>query len=65
MMLSTLLLSLLSLTLLHEAVSTHLQTCECHEIRNLVNITVQEAVAGLEDRLNKLINNSTTDSSTL
>ncbi len=65
MKLSTLLLSLLSLTLLHEAVSTHLQTCECHEIRDLVNITVQEAVAGLEDRLTRLLNINTTDSSTL
>ncbi len=55
MKLSTLLLSLLSLTLLHEAVSTHLQTCECHEIRDFVNITVQEAVAGLEDRLTRLL----------
>ncbi len=65
MKLSTLLFSLLSLTLLHEAVSTHLQTCECHEIRDLVNITVQEAVAGLEDRLTRLLNINTTDSSTL
>ncbi len=54
MKLSTLLLSLLSLTLLHEAVSTHLQTCECHDIRDLVNITVQEAVVELEDRLTRL-----------
>ncbi len=65
MKLSTLLLSLMSLTLLHEAVSTHLQTCECHEIRDLVNITVQEAVAGLEDRLTILLNINTTDRSTL
>ncbi len=65
MKLSTFLLSLLFLTLLHEAVSTHLQTCECHEIRDLVNITVQEAVSGLEDRLTRLLNISTTDSSTL
>ncbi len=65
MKLSTLLFSLLSLTLLHEAVSTHLQTCECHEIRDLVNITVQEAVAGLEDRLTRLLNINTTDRSTL
>ncbi len=65
MKLSTLLLSMMSLTLLHEAVSTHLQTCECHEIRDLVNITVQEAVAGLEDRLTRLLNINTTDSSTL
>ncbi len=65
MKLSTLLFSLLSLTLLHEAVSTHLQTCECHEIRDLVNITVQEAVAGLEDRLTRLLNINTTDRSIL
>ncbi len=55
----------MSLTLLHDAVSTHLQTCECHEIRDLVNITVQEAVAGLEDRLTRLLKINTTDSSTL
>ncbi len=55
----------MSLTLLHEVVSTHLQTCECHEIRDLVNITVQEAVAGLEDKLTTLLNVNTTDSSTL
>ncbi len=65
MKLTTLLVSLLSLILIHEAVSTHLQTCECHEVRDLVNITVQEAVAGLEDRLSKLLNTNTTDSSTL
>ncbi len=65
MKLTVLFLSLLSLTLLHEAVSTHLQTCECHEVRELVNITVQEAVAGLEDRLTRLLNINTTDSSTL
>ncbi len=65
MKLSTLLLSLMSLTLLHEAVSNHLQTCECHEIKDLVNITVQEAVAGLEDRLTRLLNINTTDRSTL
>ncbi len=65
MKLTVLFLSLLSLTSLHEAVSTHLQTCECHEVRELVNITVQEAVAGLEDRLSRLLNVNTTDSSTL
>ncbi len=65
MKLSTLLLSLMSLTLLHEAVSFHLQTCECHQIRDLVNITVQEAVAGLEDRLSRNLNINTTDRSTL
>ncbi len=53
-----LLLFLLALTLAQEAFSTHLETCECHEIRELVNATVQEAVAGLENRMNDLIHSS-------
>ena len=46
-----LLSSLLVLTLLQEAFSTHLETCECNQIRNLVDTTVKKAMSQLEDRL--------------
>ena len=70
MKLSALLLPLLALTLVQPALSTHLETCECHQIRQLVNSTVQEAVAGLENRLSLLLQDTlhsinTTDSSAL
>ncbi len=38
-----LLLPLLTLTLMQEAPS-HMETCECHQIRAIVNTTVQEAI---------------------
>ena len=37
------LLCLLTLSLVQEGTSTHLETCECHEIRDLVNASVQQA----------------------
>ena len=64
-------LSLLALVLLHEATCTHLETCNCHEIQDLVNktveqqvqeiktivnTTVEEAVARLEYKLSHKIN---------
>ena len=51
MKLLILLSSLLVLTLLQEAFSTHLETCECNQIRNLVDTTVKKAMSQLEDRL--------------
>ena len=63
-------LPLLVLTLLQGTLATHLETCQCDQVRQLVNSTVQEAVTGLEDRLNLLIhsavnNINTTDNSAL
>ena len=55
MKLCAVLLSLLGLSLLPEALlGTHLQTCECHQIREMVNTTVDKAVASLEDRLSQV-----------
>ena len=51
-------LSLLALTLVKESLSTHLETCNCDEIKQLVNTTVQEAVAGLEKRLGLIIDSA-------
>ena len=45
------LLPLLVLTLLQGTLATHLETCQCDQVRQLVNSTVQEAVTGLENRL--------------
>ena len=49
-------LCLLALSLVREGTSTHLETCECHEIRELVNASVQQAVARLEDSFGTMIN---------
>ena len=49
------LLSLLALSLVQEGTSTHLETCECHEIRELVNASVQQAAARLEYKLGVMI----------
>ena len=46
---------LLVLSLVREGTSTHLETCECHEIRELVNASVQHAVARLEDSFGIMI----------
>ena len=64
------LLPLLVLTLLQGTLATHLETCQCDQVRQLVNSTVLEAVTGLEDRLSLLIhsavnNINTTDNSAL
>ena len=47
---------LLALSLVRKGTSTHLETCECHEIRELVNVSVQQAVERLEDSLGIMIN---------
>ena len=57
-------LSLLVLSLPREGASTHLETCDCHEIKDIVNATVQEAIAGLEDKLNILIAKNSEKTST-
>ena len=64
------LLYLLALSLVQEGTSTHHETCECHEIRELVNISVQQAAAHLEYKLGIMIdtaisNINTTDETTL
>ena len=65
------LLCLLALSLVREGTSTHLETCECHEIRELVNASVQQAVARLEDSFGIMIDtaisniNTTTDETAL
>ena len=46
---------LLALQLVHEGAYTHLETCECHEIRELVSATVQQAAASLEYKLSLII----------
>ena len=51
-----LLLSLLGFTLVQEGASTHLETCSCNEIAELVNTTVQQATARLEYKLSLMIN---------
>ena len=50
------LLSLLGFTLVPEGASTHLETCTCNEIAELVNTTVQQAAARLEYKLSLMIN---------
>ena len=42
---------LLVLLFLEEAASTHLETCECHEIRSLVNASIEQAIARLENKI--------------
>ena len=49
------LLCLLSLQLVQEGACTHLETCECHDIKELVNATVQQAAANLEYKLSIMI----------
>ena len=41
--------------LVREGTSTHLETCECHEISELVNASVQQAAARLEYKLGIMI----------
>ena len=38
-------LCLLALQLVQEGACTHLETCECHEIRELVSATVQQEIS--------------------
>ena len=49
------LLYLLALSLVREGTSTHHETCECHEISELVNASVQQAAARLEYKLGIII----------
>lgn len=42
------------LAIVQQALCTHLETCGCHEIRELVNSTVREATE-LEKKLSKVI----------
>ena len=49
------LLCLFALSLVQEGTSTHLETCECHEIRELVNASVQQAAARLEYKVGIMI----------
>ena len=63
-------LCLLALSLVWEGTSTHLETCECHEIREMVNASVQQAVARLEGSFGIMIdtaisNINTTDDTAL
>ena len=41
---------LMMILLLQQAASTHLETCECEEIRAMVNATVEEAISRLESK---------------
>ena len=49
---------MLALSVVQEGTSTHLETCECHEIRELVNASVQQAAAHLEYKLGIMIDNA-------
>ena len=44
--------AVLTLLVLQQAVCTHLETCECHEIKALVNATVEQAITRLESKFN-------------
>jgi hypothetical protein len=48
----------LHMFLLQQAACTHLETCECDEIRALVNATVEEAISRLENKFSVQISNS-------
>jgi hypothetical protein len=50
--------AILTLFLLQQAACTHLETCECDEIRALVNATVEEAISRLENKFSVRISNS-------
>ena len=51
-----LLVSLLGFSLVQEGVCTHLETCNCNEIAELVNTTVQQAADSLEYKLSLMVN---------
>ena len=50
--------AILALLLVQQAACTHLETCECDEIRALVNATVEEAISRLETKISVQISNS-------
>ena len=49
--------AILTLLFLQQAACTHLETCECHEIKALVNATVEQAITRLEEKFNNEISN--------
>ena len=51
-------ITILALFLVQQAACTHLETCECDEIRAMVNATVEEAISRLENKLSVQISNS-------
>ena len=52
---------LLALLFVEEATSTHLETCNCNEIRSIVNELIEQAVAKLENKLLLEINSAITN----
>ena len=50
--------TILTLFLVQQAACTHLETCECDEIRAMVNATVEEAISRLENKFTVQISNS-------
>ena len=50
--------TILTLLLVQQAACTHLETCECDEIRAMVNATVEEAISRLESKFSVQISNS-------
>ena len=43
--------AVLTLLFFQQAVCTHLETCDCHEIKALMNTTVEQAISRLESSL--------------
>ena len=58
---SFVIISLLALLFVEEATSTHLETCNCNEIRSIVNESIEEAVAKLENKLLLELNSAITN----
>ena len=59
--------AVLTLLFLQQSACTHLETCECHEIKALVNATVEQAINRLEEKFNDEISkiNNTVLTSTI
>ena len=53
-------LNLLSLVILKVVFCTHLETCECHEIKEIVNAAIEQAMVSLESNLTLEINRAIT-----
>ena len=49
--------AVLTLLFLQQTACTHLEICECDEIRALVNATVEEAISRLENKFNVKVSN--------
>ena len=58
---SFVIISLLALLFVEEATSTHLETCNCNEIRSIVNESIEQAVAKLENKLLLKLNSAITN----